>query len=138
MTGAEVLALVQVVRRPAWLPASYVMAHAQIESTFDPLAVAGDFDSTGSLGLMQVEAATAKQMGIKGDQRDPDVSLRTGIAYIAWLHAFLQAHDIDVTDYAGTIAEAYNEGCGNRAKGRRDPAYAAKWTAAQKEWAHVD
>jgi hypothetical protein len=37
------------------------MAHVEIESGFDPTIKTGDFDKTGSIGLMQVTAETARE-----------------------------------------------------------------------------
>ena len=65
LSAAEISAamLIEEVRQApgiptAWLPVSFVMAHIQIKSGFDPSIKASDFATTGSVGLMQVEAAT--------------------------------------------------------------------------------
>lgn len=124
----------------SWLPPSYVMAHVRIESGWDPTILAGDYASTGSVGLMQVTAATATQMGFSAaDQQKPDVSLATGVAYIKWLRTYLMRKwGFTQSILYHPICEAYNEGPGNVVKGRQDPNYYLKWSAAQMGYSFVD
>src|SRR2546423_1085500 len=69
------------------------------ESGFDRTAVG---DDGASLGLMQVQPATARAVGITGDLTDPRVNLAAGCAYLAQQIA-------RAGDAAGGIS-AYNGG----------------------------
>ncbi|MDX1390682.1 MAG: transporter substrate-binding domain-containing protein, partial [Acidobacteriota bacterium] len=51
------------------------------ESRFDPTAESW----AGALGLMQVLPATAVQMGVEGDLREPETGIRAGALYLQWL-----------------------------------------------------
>jgi soluble lytic murein transglycosylase-like protein len=123
-----------------WLLPSYIMAHVRVESGWDPNAKAFDFDTTGSLGLMQVTAAAAADRGYDGqDQTIPIISLATGVAHISWTRAYLMRKwGFKDTILYHPIAEAYNEGVGNVLRGRRDAAYYLKWSYAQQCYAFVD
>lgn len=50
------------------------------ESGFNPRAVG---DDGSSFGLMQVQTATAKGVGVVGDLLDPETNLRAGCRYLA-------------------------------------------------------
>jgi soluble lytic murein transglycosylase-like protein len=135
--GLEVGGLVRrCLAHGGWLPPSYVVAHAAVESSFDPFAVGDD----GRYGLMQVEPAACRQMGFPSGkpQFDALTSLKTGIAYIGWLHAFLLAHDVGVEGDYQPICEAYHQGPGAWLDGRRDPQYWADWQGEQRLWAVLD
>lgn len=128
----------------AWLPISYVMGHIQIESGFDPNIRAGDFSSTGSVGLMQVTAETAKEvidqypaakLGLP--QTDPYTSICTGMLYLRTCHNYLVPHFGAAMPYSH-ICVAYNEGPGNAARGVPDTAYYFKWLSAQQVFAYLD
>ena len=123
-----------------WLPPSYIMAHVRIESGWDPSIKASDFASTGSVGLMQVSTPAIDQVGAIGqDQTDPQVSLATGIAYIAWLRSFLMFRwGFKDSILYRPVCMAYNEGPGSVLNGRRDNVYYLKWAAAQQGYAFVD
>lgn len=134
----------QMVADKPWLPVSYVMAHARIESGWNPTIVSTD--GRGSIGLMQVLPATVQQMidegllpATKADQTAPANSLATGIAYLGWCRSYLMR----VWGFQNTIAYApvcrsYNEGVGNVTAGRPDDAYYLKWSSAQCGYAFVD
>lgn len=121
-----------------WLPASYVMAHVRIESGWEPAVVSSD--GRGSVGLMQVLPATAKEMGFDpAGQADPEQSLAAGIAYLAWLRReLMEAWGFKETILYRPICVAYNEGPGNVLRGRKDERYWLKWAAAQQGYAFVD
>lgn len=123
-----------------WLPASFVMAHIRIESGWDPVIKAVDYATTGSVGLMQVTAATAKMMGFKpADQDIPDESLACGVATLEWCRDYLmKAWGFRETIAYHPICEAYNQGVGNTVKGRKDERYWLKWAAAQQGYSFVD
>ena len=123
-----------------WLPASYVMAHVRIESGWDPTIEAGDYAATGSVGLMQVTAATARQFGYDpAEQTDPVKSLAAGIAYIDWARTYLmKAWGFKETILYHPVCISYNQGVGNTVRGNQDPRYFLKWGAAQQGYAFVD
>jgi len=146
---AQVASLIQSIRQQpgiptAWLPISYVMAHVEIESGFDPAIQARDFATTGSVGLMQVRASTAEgvykmypTLDWSKGQADARTSLLTGMLYLricrnAVLPTFgnplLYRH----------VCMAYNEGPGNVIDGRDDSAYWFKWLSAQPRYAALD
>lgn len=107
-----------------------VMAVAQIESGFREEVVSSD--GRGSVGLMQVLPATARDMGVLGPQSDPYCSFEAGIRYLNWCTLVLRQHKC----LDETWIEAYNVGAwGYVAKGRRNPRYSEKWVAAKKRWA---
>jgi soluble lytic murein transglycosylase-like protein len=153
LTASEILAakLIQQVRLAPgiptfWLPVSYVMAHVEIESGFNPTIKASDYASTGSVGLMQVEAATAAQtikQFPKGfpqaptSQTDPYTSLCTGMLYLEVCRNYLLPIFGAPLEYQH-IAMAYNEGPGNAGAGVADPAYYYKWLSAQQRFAFLD
>lgn len=129
-----------------WLPPSYVMAHVRIESGWKPTIKAADYDTTGSVGLMQVSAPTVADMvrdGLIGtasyDQTVPENSLAAGIAYLGWCRGFLmQAWGFRKSILYHPVCEAYNEGPGNVLKGILDNRYFLKWAYAQQCYAFVD
>ena len=126
-----------------WLPVSYVMAHAEIESNFDAAVKASDFAKTGSEGLMQVEASTVTQLSkmyalvLLKPQTDPYTSLVTGMLYLSWCKAYLLPIFKAPLLYKH-VAMAYNEGPGNAAKGVADEAYYLKWRSAQQRFSFLD
>lgn len=124
-----------------WLPASYVMAHVRIESGWDPAIKAGDYATTGSIGLMQVTTATAKMLGFDpATQDDPAQSLACGVAVLAWCRDYLmKAWGFRQTISYHPVCEAYNQGVGNTVKGQHfADRYWLKWAAAQQGYAFVD
>jgi hypothetical protein len=118
---------------------SGIMAHIQIESSFQP-EVGDHVDTFGSCGLMQVLPATAIQMGVKGSMLDPCNSILAGMRYldncrtILGHYAAQQGGGLQIEK----VVAAYNEGPGNVLHGRQDPSYVEAWTKAQKQWAYVD
>ena len=134
-----------------WLPISFVMAHIEIESGFDPNIKAGDFATTGSVGLMQVAAPTAsdvskaypKLAGVVYDankhllQSHPYTSICTGMLYLHTCREYLLPIFKAPLSYAH-VAMAYNEGPGNAGKGVADDAYYYKWLSAQQRFAFLD
>ena len=132
----------------AWLPLSYVMAHIEIESGFDPAVKAADFASTGSIGLMQVTRTTAAETiaafpaaGLGGPQTDPYTSICTGMLYLATCRDYLLPIFRAPLSYAH-VCVAYNAGPGNagrlslhQALGNR---YYFKWRSAQARFAMLD
>ena len=121
-----------------WLHPSYVMAHIEIESGWNPDAVSAD--GLGSIGLMQVLPSTcaAVGMGAGWDQRVPANSIEAGMRYLAFCRHALDLHFGAGSVSYETIAEAYNEGIGNAIRGRPDSAYVVRWNGAQRKWAFAD
>lgn len=146
---AATAALIQQIREApgiptAWLPISYVMAHVRIESGFDPTVKAADFARTGSIGLMQVEATTASEVGVRWPaakitlaQTDPYTSLVTGMLYLRTCRDYLLPIFKAPLLYRH-VCVAYNEGPGNAGKGIADQAYWYKWLSAQQGYAFLD
>ena len=118
---------------------SGVMAHIQIESSWDP-EVGDHVDSFGSAGLMQVLPSTATQMGVHGSMLDPANSIRAGMLYLDNCRKILGHYRAKAGGVltAQDVAAAYNEGPGNVMRGRQDMHYVDAWEAAQHEWAYVD
>jgi soluble lytic murein transglycosylase-like protein len=142
---ADFAALVQQAREAPgiptfWLPISYVMAHVQIESGFDPTIKASDFATTGSVGLMQVTVATAgdihiryPQLGV--DQTDPYTSIAYGMIDLHDCKQYLRY--MANLPYM-LICMAYNVGEGAVSRGVRDWPYYYKWLSCQPAWAFLD
>lgn len=138
--------ILDLVEDKPWLPPSYVMAHVRIESGWDPAVKAGDFATTGSVGLMQVAAATLGDMIRDGlidpSQADQTVaanSLAAGIAYLDWCRGYLmKAWGFKQTIKYMPVGCAFNIGVGNILKGIRPVRYWVKWLAAQPDYAFVD
>ena len=127
-----------------WLKPSYVMAHVRIESGWDPTIKASDYATTGSIGLMQVTAATAADMAQKYklgtlDQTSPYDSLLTGAMVLADYRVYLmQKWGFRTSILYRPVCVAYNEGPGNVLKGQPDTAYWLKWNASQHGYSFVD
>lgn len=68
------------------------------ESQFDPGAIG---DDGSSLGLMQVQAQAARDVGIIGDLLDPIVNVAAGTAYLAKQIARAGAVDAGISAYNG-------------------------------------
>ncbi len=148
-TQARIAALIQQVREAPgiptfWLPISTVMAHVQIESGFDASIEAADFPTTGSVGLMQVEAATAAEVAAQYPaaklvlpQTDALTSLTAGMLYLRDCYDYLLPIFGAPLLYRH-VCVAYNEGPGNAAKGVADFAYYYKWYSAQQLYAYLD
>lgn len=148
-TQASIAALIQQAREApgiptAWLSISTVMAHVQIESGFDASIEAADFPTTGSVGLMQVERATAAQVigqypaaGLTLPQTDAFTSLCTGMLYLRDCYDYLLPIFGAPLLYKH-VCVAYNEGPGNAGKGIADYSYYYKWFSAQQLYAYLD
>ena len=123
---------------PAWIKPSYVFAHIKIESGWDPDILAADYATTGSVGLMQVTRATAKEVGVPYNQSIPYNSILAGLRYIKQCQQYLSKHGVSVEHYAPAIVQSYNVGVGGYVKGRRNARYLQKWAEAQNKYAFVD
>ena len=131
----------------AWLPISYVMAHARIESGWDPTIKAFDYATTGSIGLMQCTAANAAQIPtsfpaahLTLPQTDPYTSLCTGMLVLLEARRYLgiPASAVIPPENYHLVCFAYNEGEGNAARGRTDWTYYYKWIGVQPEYSFLD
>jgi soluble lytic murein transglycosylase-like protein len=153
---SQVAAMIQQVREAPgiptfWLPVSYVMAHVEIESGFDPNIYAGDYQTTGSAGLMQVERATAgdiqreyahlANVALNSDgslnQLDAYTSIVTGMLYLRTCYNYLLPIFKAPLAYRH-VCMAYNEGPGNAGKGIQDTSYYYKWLSAQVGFSALD
>lgn len=142
-----------------WLLPSRVMTHCEIESAWDAGVLSTD--GLGSRGLMQVLPSTAAGLGISGSQTQPDISIKSGMAYLVSCYKTLKHYrdnpstkSLSVSGdqvpincpalYTGDdvayslICAAYNEGPGNVLKGHLDPAYVNRFNKVCPEWAYVD
>jgi soluble lytic murein transglycosylase-like protein len=116
------------------LKPSYVMAHIEVECSWRPRE---STDGLGSYGPMQVLPATARLMGVPGDQRDDANSILAGMRWLSACHGILKhwyGHEPPYRD----VCMAYNEGPGNVEKGRTVENYYRAWLHAQAKWAGVD
>ena len=99
-----------VVRREAathgfdWL---LIVAMMYQESRFDPNAES----AAGAIGLMQMMPRTAREFEVE-DPRDPEQSIRGGVAYLAWLHSRFEP-ELTVKDRIWFALAAYNAGFGH-------------------------
>jgi soluble lytic murein transglycosylase-like protein len=83
------------------VPVPVIKATIAKESSFNPLI------DTGSVGLMQLEVATAYEMGFIGSREDlflPEKNIRAGVAYLAHLRKRYPDEPWDA------IYAAYNSG----------------------------
>ena len=90
-----------------------IVAQMYQESRFDPKAKS----HAGALGLMQMLPRTAREFGVR-DLRDPEQSIRAGVAYLSWLHSRF-APDLAVKDRMWFALAAYNAGYGHVTDARR-------------------
>jgi len=77
------------------------------ESGFDHTAIA--FDGL-SVGLMQVTPGAAAEVGIAGDQTDPQTSIAAGTAYLALKIAQAGSYDAGISAYNGGYRPAKGYG----------------------------
>jgi hypothetical protein len=117
-----------------WFNPADVMAIIEIESGFREAVHSAD--GLGSIGLMQVLPATAQSMGIDGDQADPEISILTGMRYLAYGWQYLE-NRLGRPPMQSEWFAGYNEGYGAAARGRRDDAYSEKAIAARTRWLEV-
>jgi soluble lytic murein transglycosylase-like protein len=88
----------------------------------------------GSIGLMQLDLPTARQMGFKGDAAGLyacAANVALGARYLAWIKADLTRNC--AYSLAANIA-GYNEGVGNVLRGNPDPNYVGLVSAYRTAW----
>lgn len=90
-----------------------IVAKMYQESRFDPKAKS----AAGAIGLMQMMPRTAREFGVE-DPRDPEQSIRAGVAYLAWLHSRFEP-ELTVKDRIWFALAAYNAGFGHVRDARR-------------------
>ena len=90
-----------------------IVAQMYQESRFDPRARS----PAGAIGLMQLLPRTAREFGV-GNPRDPEQSIRAGVAYLAWLHSRLES-ELAVKDRIWFALAAYNAGFGHVSDARK-------------------
>jgi peptidoglycan L-alanyl-D-glutamate endopeptidase CwlK len=139
---AKILAIADQVNRDSfanWFARASVMAFVEIESDFNEVAIRHESSGVTSYGLMQVLDSTAAGLGLAGDAAqmfDAATSLFYGMKYAAQGWNYLVTH----LGRPPTLVEwsaGYNEGYGAAGKGRADPGYTDKWTAAHDRWAAI-
>ncbi len=97
------------------LPEPLIKAVIQVESSFNPSAES----HKGAVGLMQVMPATAKDIGIHGDLKDPQVNIEAGCRYLSMMLSryrgqvpvALAAYNAgpSAVDYAGGVVPDFPE-----------------------------
>lgn len=90
-----------------------IVAQMYQESGFNPKAKS----PAGAIGLMQMLPRTAREFGVK-NLRDPEQAVRSGVAYLAWLHSRFEP-DLTVKDRIWFSLAAYNAGFGHVTDARR-------------------
>ena len=90
-----------------------IVAQMYQESRFDPRARS----PAGAIGLMQLLPRTAREFGV-GNPRDPEQSIRAGVAYLAWLHSRFES-ELAVEDRLWFALAAYNAGFGHVSDARK-------------------
>ena len=90
-----------------------IVAQMYQESRFNPKARS----RAGAVGLMQMLRRTAREFGVR-DLRDPEQSIRAGVAYLSWLRSRFEP-DLTVKDRMWFALAAYNAGYGHVADARR-------------------
>ena len=100
------------------------------ESKFDPKAKSW----AGAMGLTQVLPSTAKDLGVKNPNNLflPEVSIRTGAAYLQQLIVYWQPIVKDPSEAINFALASYNTGKGHVSDARR---LAAKYGKNQNIWA---
>jgi membrane-bound lytic murein transglycosylase F len=89
-------------------------SQAYQESRFDPTARSW----AGAVGLMQVMPRTARHMGVRGNLRDPAVSVSAGVSYMGWLLERFGA-ELPFAERLLFALASYNAGRGHILDGRR-------------------
>ena len=99
------------------------------ESKFDPKAKSW----AGAIGLTQVLPSTAKDLGVKNPNQlfQPDVSIKTGAAYLQQLIEYWQPIVKDSTEAVNFALASYNTGKGHVMDARR---LAAKYGKNENVW----
>ena len=98
-----------------------LVAQMYQESRFDPQAKSW----AGAKGLMQVLPKTANEFGIKEDLTDPEIGIRAGVQYLAWMRERFEP-ELPVKDRMWFTLAGYNAGAGHVRDARR--------LARQKGW----
>ncbi len=138
---AEALALVNDLNAGTfggWFDPADVMAFIAQESSFRSAVYLAD-RSGGSYGLMQVDYASARQVGFAGapsDLFDPATGVRWGMAYLVWVWGYLSSH-LGQQPTEMQWVTAYNAGVGNVVKGYADTRYYASWARYRDQWAAI-
>jgi soluble lytic murein transglycosylase-like protein len=137
----DVLALVQRLAG-AW-PVPLVMAIAEKESgRHDARGVLVDFNDRafladrngGSIGLFQLDLATARDRGYRGDAAglyDPKVNTTLAVLQLDWIADTLRRR---AAFGVQSLIAAYNEGVGNVMRGNPDPRYVGMVEAYRERW----
>ncbi|MDY7091817.1 MAG: transporter substrate-binding domain-containing protein [Acidobacteriota bacterium] len=89
-------------------------SQAYQESRFDPQARSW----AGAIGLMQIMPRTARHMKVRGDLRDPAVSIAAGTQYLNWLMQRFEP-SLPFAERLRFALAAYNAGHGHVRDGRR-------------------
>lgn len=89
-------------------------AQSHQESRFKPNARSW----AGAEGLMQLMPAAARQVGIR-NRRDPEQSIRGGVAYLAWLEGIWEDRIADPDERLRFVLASYNAGAGHVEDARR-------------------
>ena len=89
-------------------------SQAYQESRFDPTARSW----AGAVGLMQIMPRTARHMGVRGNLRDPAVSVAAGVAYMRWLME-RYGPELPFAERLLFALASYNAGRGHILDGRR-------------------
>lgn len=126
---------------PDWYDIRDLLAFIQIESEFDRKAY--QFEpalNEASYGLTQLLLSTVKQIeeNFTDTEKlyDPIFNINVHIEYREWIYHYLSdPKHLNRDPTLEELVSAYNEGVGNVTKGRKDPGYFAKWTAARDYWA---
>ena len=90
-----------------------IVAQMYQESRFNPRARS----PAGAIGLMQMLPRTAREFGVR-KLRDPEQSVRAGVAYLAWLHSRFEP-ELAVKDRIWFALAAYNAGFGHVTDARK-------------------
>ena len=90
-----------------------IVAQMYQESRFNPRARS----PSGAIGLMQLMPRTAREFGAR-KRRDPEQSVRAGVAYLAWLHSRFEP-ELTVKDRIWFALAAYNAGFGHVTDARK-------------------
>lgn len=94
-----------------------LVAQMYEESRFDPKAESW----AGAKGLMQLMPETAQHFGIDDPETlyHPEVSIKTGVEYIHWVHKRLDDEELAVAERFWFALAAYNAGLGHVYDARR-------------------
>jgi soluble lytic murein transglycosylase-like protein len=95
---------------------------------------------SGCTGLMQLDAATAADMGVHGNLYDPAANIKAGVRYLNWIANSFFKMNLDMSDLSKVPAEklkmvlaSYNWGVGNVSRAVRKYGAEALDRVAPKE-----